>query len=169
MKTVLTSWTLRRGLRDPEGPSSHTLKTAGLGKPFQWRSGPTAEGWAGRRGERASPEGGPLEVGPPVRQVAELETSLEEVGTRSCRNLGALTQSLGFILRGWEPMEDFPQATVVISAASLSTHCAVWQPQSSWAVGQRAGRAQPSRLPGEGMGTFSSWRSLPGHHTGRQT
>lgn len=92
-------------------------------------------------------------MGPPVRQVAELETSTEEVGTRSCRNLGALTQSLGFILWGWEPMEDILPASVVISAVSLSTHCAVWTASTFMGCGTK-GRESP---------TFQAARGRNGH------
>lgn len=67
--------------------------------------------------------------GPPCLsgRWSELGTSPEELGTSSLRTSGALTKSLGFMLEGWEPLEDSQLTTVAITADSFSTpYCAIW-------------------------------------------
>ena len=76
-----------------------------------------------RRWDLVKPSGPPCLSG----RWCGLETSPEELGTSLLRTSGAPTKSLGFMLQGWEPLEDFKLTTVAITADSLSTpYLAIW-------------------------------------------
>lgn len=138
-----------KGSQEPLQVSKAHLETAGLGERAWWRL------WPGRaiKGEGAGEDsewsaqvgcghatGTAMSAKCAVCAIAEPE----EAGTISFMTSGFWWR-VAFSLQRWAPLAESEQATVWITADSLSTHCAFWTASAFLGCGK--GQEEPV-LPG---------------------